>query len=94
MAATDAILKGLLAERSKVKSDPPQAPEQQNPQHRKLLALQLPIKTITEFLSWLKRRYPDVPVGEIDATSALYEYYSIDLRELEEERKRLKDGGR
>lgn len=59
------------------------------PQHAKIVALQLPMKTIADFISWLAKNYPTIPAGSLRMPAALYEYYNIDVQALAAERDAL-----
>jgi hypothetical protein len=68
-------------------SQPPAGPRY--PQHAKIVALQLPMKTIADFVAWLANNYPTVAAGSLRMPDALYEYYNIDVQALAEERDAL-----
>lgn len=63
----------------------PLEPATEYPEMAKVRALKLPMKTIKDFLRWMQKEYPGVPIRALDVDAALYKYYNIDTAKLTEE---------
>jgi len=51
----------------------------------KVQALKLPMKTIKDFVEWLKKDCPDKLISDLDATLLVYRYYNVDVEALVDE---------